>query len=182
MTDQTTTETDTTEAEEVQTPHPPAATEDLNGQVPNETPEAEPGDESDPAAKARGEAAKYRTRLREAETERDALASRVATLQRAEVARLAGEKLAQGTDVFDIGRTELADVLDADGNVDPALVGERVTELLASRPGLAAPVTTWPDVGQGKPPAPPAPARSTWAEALSRSQQAIAASYDRQRD
>lgn len=70
------------------------------------------------------EAAKYRRKLRDAEAERDALATRLETLQRAEAERLASKHLAKGAALW-VGGTALADVLDDDGDVDPAKVTER---------------------------------------------------------
>ena len=72
------------------------------------------------AGKAGQEAAKYRRRLREAEAERDALTTRLEQLQRAEVERLAEQHIAKGSGLW--AATELADVLDEDGNIDPAKV------------------------------------------------------------
>lgn len=86
---------------------------------------------------ANAEAAKYRTKLRAAESERDALAAIVETLQRAEVGRLAGAILAQGGDLLELGGHELADVLTEDGMVDPERVTEMAKELQLSRPGLS---------------------------------------------
>lgn len=91
------------------------------------------------------EAAKYRRKLREAEAERDTLAERLATLQRQEVARLAGDVLAQGDDLFALG-VDLGQVLDDDGNVDPARVTEAARTIAADRPGLGRPPL---DLGQG---------------------------------
>lgn len=58
------------------------------------------------------EAAMYR---RKAEAERDGLRQRLETLQRADAERLAGQHLAKGAAVW-AGGTELADVLDHDGD------------------------------------------------------------------
>lgn len=73
------------------------------------------------------EAAKYRRRLRETESERDTLAQRLTTLQRAEAERLAATALSDGGDLWREG-TELADLLDGDGNVNP----DKVTAAAAS--------------------------------------------------
>ncbi|MCP9272775.1 hypothetical protein [Mycolicibacterium arenosum] len=70
------------------------------------------------------EAAKYRRRLRDAEAERDTLRTRLETLQRTEAERLAGRHLAKGAALW-VGGTELAELLDANGDVDPAKVTER---------------------------------------------------------
>lgn len=67
------------------------------------------------------EAAKYRRQLREVEAERDTLAERLTTLQRAEVERLAAEQIAVGSSLWLTG-TELADLLNDDGTVNPDAV------------------------------------------------------------
>lgn len=115
------------------------------------------------------EAARYRTRLRATETERDTLAGRVDTLQQREAERLVADRLAQPGDLLGFGAT-LADVLDADtGDVDPDRVDTLVDALLAERPGLAKVQPRprpRPDGGQGQA-AGTAPARS-WSEVLKR--------------
>jgi hypothetical protein len=70
------------------------------------------------------EAARYRRRLREVEAERDALTARVETMQRTEAERLASKHLAKGAALW-IGDTQLADLLDDDGNVDASKVADR---------------------------------------------------------
>lgn len=107
----------------------------------------EPEDTEPPAASANAEAARYRTRLRETEAERDRLAGMVETLQRAEVARLAGEHLAQGADLLEYGMVGLDALLGEDGNVDPDQVGLATATLLSQRPGLGkAPVAKGPTI------------------------------------
>lgn len=98
--------------------------------------EDQPGQDEEPAgplAKVRREAAGLRGRLRDTEAERDALAERVAHLQRAEVARLASGTLAEGGDIW-IAGVELAEVLNEDGNVDPDLVAAAAERVVAERP------------------------------------------------
>lgn len=103
---------------------------------------AETGAEDSQLRKARRDAADYRTRLRAAE-------DRVAAMQRREIERLAGEKLAQGSDVF--LAAQLPDLLDADtGDVDPAKVDERAGAVVRDRPGLAKGAGGFPDLGQGQ--------------------------------
>ncbi|QFS89494.1 hypothetical protein FIV07_01985 [Mycobacterium sp. THAF192] len=64
---------------------------------------------------------KYRERLRETEAERDTLRATVETMQRREVERLAAEHLVKPGILWTVG-TELADLLDDDGAVDPEKV------------------------------------------------------------
>jgi hypothetical protein len=96
-----------------------------------------------------GEAAKWRRRLRDTETERDGLATRLSALQRAEAQRLAGADLADGKDLWLAG-VDLPDLLDDAGNVDPAKVADTTAAVLVDRPHWAAqrPVTADPDQGR----------------------------------
>ncbi|GLP74928.1 hypothetical protein TUM20983_20380 [Mycobacterium antarcticum] len=109
----------------------------------------EPTDE-----KIGNEAAKYRTRLRAAETEntslterltaaateKGALEERVHHVQRGEAERLASAKLADPADLWRDGAT-LTDLLDEGGNVDSALVDDLAKQLAGSHPhwGIARP-------------------------------------------
>jgi len=117
-------------------------------------------------AKLRREASRYRRQLREAEGERDGLRGRVEAMQRAEVERLVADQIAVPADVWLAGAL-LPDLLDDDGNVDPAKVTDAVKAVLTDRPGLrrlnhvafdggvrtAAPNTgpTWHDAIRAKP-------------------------------
>lgn len=87
--------------------------------------------------KAGREAARYRRQLRETETVRDALAARLATLQTAEVERLATgpDGLAMGADLWPA--TALADLLDDGGNVDASKVAAAVAARLVTHPHYA---------------------------------------------
>ena len=85
----------------------------------------------------KGREARYRTRLRAAEAERDQLAARLTELQTSEIRRLAAD-LADPQDLFVVTCTTVLDYLDDNGNVDPAAVTEAVTDLLRTRPGLSA--------------------------------------------
>lgn len=81
------------------------------------------------------EAAKYRRRLREAETERDQLAAQVDALQRAEVERHAAAAELKPAALWSAG-TQLADLLADDGTVDAAKVS---TAIGAAREQLGIP-------------------------------------------
>ena len=91
--------------------------------------------EADPAPKGNKEA-RYRVERNEARTERDALAERIQRMQRAEVERLASEHLSLPADLFSLSGNEVADYLDADGEIDQAKVAADVAAILAERPGL----------------------------------------------
>lgn len=116
-----------------------------------QAPPAQSGDDDAPETEGnerpQSEAARWRRKLRDAEAQRDDLAERLATAQRAEAARLAESNgLLIGSDIFDIGRADLADLLDDGGAVDAAAVAAAVAALRAERPQL---VST-PDTGQGR--------------------------------
>lgn len=87
-------------------------------------------DKLDPASR---DAVKYRKRAQAAEKERDQLADRLATLQRAEVERLAAQHLADGADIWRDG-ADLANLLTDAGNIDPDKVKTTATELGATHP------------------------------------------------
>lgn len=109
--------------------------------------DAQTEDTSEPPEGGNSEAAKYRRRLRDTETERDTLRGQVEALQRAEVERLAGH-LTQPSAIWAAG-VELSDVLDDSGAVNADKVATAVTEA-AETLGLArAPRTPRPDPTQG---------------------------------
>jgi hypothetical protein len=100
----------------------------------------EAADESseEPEISARDE--RYRQRLRESEAESTRLREIVESMQRAEVERLAADRLADSSDLFI--KASLADMLDQD-RVDPAKVNAAIDRLLADHPHWAAPVTRY---------------------------------------
>jgi hypothetical protein len=81
--------------------------------------------------------ATYRKRAVEAEARADALQTRLDTMLRSAVVALAEERgLAVGADLFDVGKADLADLLDSDGNVDASVVNDLADTLVSARPGL----------------------------------------------
>lgn len=98
------------------------------------------------------EAARWRTKFRDAETQLDALRTRVETMQRAEAERLAEKVLADPADMWRNG-TQLADLLGEDGNLDAGKLTAAAEALAATRPHYrrtspaAAPIA---GVGAGK--------------------------------
>ncbi|MEU9026408.1 hypothetical protein AB0D46_02515 [Streptomyces sp. NPDC048383] len=96
------------------------------------------------------EAAKYRTKLREAEAKLEATEKRVHSLLRAQVESLAGKELSVASDLFDIGGASIDDLTDPEGNVMPDAVDAAVKALLAKRPGLRNGPAPWGDVGGGR--------------------------------
>lgn len=146
------------------------ATEDVETISASEaTSEADEGEIHNEAAhKAAQKAARYRTELRTAQAERDALAERLNTLQRREVERLAGAKMAQGDDIW-LSGTELADLLDEDGNVDAQRVTETASGIVAGKPHWAAkPVPQPLRTGALKSGASIAPPQAGWSAVLGR--------------
>ena len=81
----------------------------------------ETGPEGTPPESGNAEAAKWRTKLRETEGERDTLTGRVQAMQTAEAERLAGEHLKKATGLWAAG-AKLEDLLGEDGNVDAGKV------------------------------------------------------------
>jgi len=115
----------------------------------------------DPLAKVRREAAGWRTKLREAEEQRDQLATRLVNMQRAEAARLAATPadefpgLADGGDLWR-DDTDLTELVADDGTVDPDRVRERAQVLGEAHPHwVAVPRATGDgDAGKGAAPMP----------------------------
>jgi hypothetical protein len=84
------------------------------------------------------EAANYRRRLRETETERDELRARLDRVQSAEVERLAGAAgLQVPGDVWTFGAS-LETLRGEDGGIDSDAVSGLVGEIVKDRPGLQA--------------------------------------------
>lgn len=98
-------------------------------------PEAEPTE--DKGKGGNSEAARYRTRLRGVEQERDALAQRVAAYTRADVVRHVSERLSDADDLFIVGQVDVADLVDDEGALDVEAVDAAVDALLERRPRLA---------------------------------------------
>lgn len=91
-------------------------------------------DESAATHKVRREAQNLRNRLRETESERDAMRTRLNAYDRERVISLAEEHgLERGADLLDIGHS-VADFLREDGNVDESRLAETVASVLTERP------------------------------------------------
>ncbi|GAA4863899.1 hypothetical protein [Saccharopolyspora cebuensis] len=91
-------------------------------------------DAADPSeAKPNREAAKYRRQLRDTEAERDALAARLATMERRQVDRLAAEVLADPSDFA----PALDELRDAGGALDEEKVSAALDELIKAKPHYA---------------------------------------------
>lgn len=90
-------------------------------------------DEPQPADSPNAEAAKYRRRLREAETKLAVSDARAEMLLRREIERLAGDRLADGAEVWR-DDTALDGLLGDDGLPSADAVAARVAELLEQHP------------------------------------------------
>ncbi len=96
------------------------------------------GDQGEEEGTPNREAAKYRTKLREAEAQRDALQQRLDAYLRGQAEALAagGEhRLHKGADLW-LGGHTLADVLGEGGEVDAGKVAEVVKTVTSTRPYL----------------------------------------------
>ncbi|SUA02957.1 Uncharacterised protein [Mycolicibacterium fortuitum] len=113
---------------------------DQDDAQPDNTP-ADDGDQDDTGGNR--EAAKYRRKLRDTETERDTLRDRLTVLQRSEVERLVADRFRDPADVWRDG-TQVDDLLDDGGDIDPAKVNTAATAVLKAHPHwdiAAAPVS-----------------------------------------
>jgi hypothetical protein len=95
------------------------------------------GTEREPASweevsRLRAEAKRHRLAKVAAESERDQLRSRVDAQDRAAVERIAGDSLANASDIW--LTTQIGDLRDEEGEIDAEKVTERVTQLLDERP------------------------------------------------
>jgi hypothetical protein len=127
-----------------------AATAEPPAQETPETGAGETSDERDESGRYLSrEAASYRRRLRETETERDQLRTQLDRLQTAEVERLAGNAgLQVPTDVWTFG-AELDHLRLEDGSIDHDTVNELAASILKDRPGLQARPTGDLGIGRG---------------------------------
>lgn len=134
----------------------PAATEE-----PAVTPESEadatvapdePAEESTPNQ----EAAKWRTKFREAEAERDTLTERLIGYQRRECEHAVADLLDEPTDLWDIGQADYAQFYNENGELDEAELRAAAGALIETRPKLAKPPgPRHHDFGQYRLPPPP---------------------------
>lgn len=122
---------------------------------PQDAADAEPS--SDVSA-LRREAASYRRRLRAVEAERDALVAQVDARDRADVERLASDKLADPSDLWQGGVVELTALRGDDGALEPERIAAAVDAVVAARPHWAKPAKAPSfDGGAGVTPAPAGP-------------------------
>lgn len=99
--------------------------------------DAAPDEPIDAESNPGREAAKYRRKLRDTETERDQLREAITGMRRAEVERIAGATVQNPAGLWAAG-IDVADLLDDAGQVDPAKV-QAATQQAAETLGLARP-------------------------------------------
>lgn len=110
-------------------PTMPTDTEPAIEDQPQPDPATEPAAEDSPDQER-----KLRKRAQAAEAERDQLRARVDALTKRQVEQLVGGRLHKASDLWI--DTNVADLLDESGDVDPAKVDAAITELRAARPYL----------------------------------------------
>jgi hypothetical protein len=101
-------------------------------------PGADTAEATEPDAKPDREAARYRRQLRETEAKATTLATRLEAMQRREVERMAAEHLQTPADLWLTG-PELAELLDDQGDIDPAKVSAACGNVVETRPGWKRP-------------------------------------------
>lgn len=102
-----------------------SASESFSGSTPESPTESE-------ASNPNKEAAAYRRRLRDTEAERDVLATKLTGAMEQLVNIEVAKKLAAPEDFWTT--TQMADLLDSDGLVDPEKVTAAINNVLAARP------------------------------------------------
>ena len=102
----------------------------------DDSPDTKSADQDSGTGKLSAESARYRTRLREVEQERDQLRERIDTMHRAQIETIAAQHLAVPGDLLDLGAVTLDQLRDDDGALDIGKVESAATALLKLRPGL----------------------------------------------
>lgn len=100
--------------------------------------EPDSDDDGSQSESPNAEAAKYRTRLRETEAQRDQLAERLAVYQRREAEAAIAEVLDQPADLWAIGGADATAFYDSDGALQTADLLAAAAALADERPRLAA--------------------------------------------
>lgn len=119
-------------------------------EAPEETPDDAP-ETVGTEGKSNREAAKWRTKFRDAETQIAAMTEQVTALQHQLVNQAITKRIADPSDFWT--QADVTDLLAEDGTLDPALIDAKVAEVLAAKPhwmkraSAAAPTS---DVGTGK--------------------------------
>lgn len=99
----------------------------------------EPDGDAQPAKpRANAEAARWRTRLREVEAERDRLAEQLTGLRRRELDAELAETLADPSDFWTVAEHQVEAFLTDDGEVDHERLTEAATALVEAKPHWSA--------------------------------------------
>jgi hypothetical protein len=130
---------------------------------PAAVPESPDSDESEPTPNS--EAARWRTKLRDTEAQRDALTERLTGYQRRECEAAVADLLDEPADLWDIGQADLAGFYNDDGELDEGPLRAAAGALCEMRPKLAKPRgPQWQNFGQYA--APPPPPKAGWNSVL----------------
>lgn len=135
------------------TPEPDTGTEDTATPPVAKSDDTDANDDTTRAERRQHrDSERYRSRLREVETQRDTLADRVAAMQRAEAERLASQHLRDGRDLW-AGGIDLGALLDENGDLVPELVTDAARDVRAQRPhwGYSPSAPTSQVTSDGKP-------------------------------
>jgi hypothetical protein len=100
--------------------------------------QAEPTPEPEPTPNS--EAARYRVQLREAETQRDALAERLTGYQRRECEAVVADVLDVPADLWEVAQADITAFYNDDGTVNETELIAAATALVEQRPRLGKPV------------------------------------------
>ena len=107
-----------------------------DAEQPADTSPQDDGGNDDAVVTANREAAKYRRRLRETETERDTLAARVEAMTRAEIERTTAARLTDPADLWRAG-IQLADLIAGDGSIDTTKLDTAIAAVAEQHPHWA---------------------------------------------
>lgn len=113
--------------------------------------EAAPNPPNDGPVDGAGDSAPEGTQkaLEEAHSRLEAAQQRINSMLLREIEHQAAKRLEVPSDLFDLGKNKLADLLTDNGDIDAEKVTAAVDALLKTRPSLAARSVTWGDVGAG---------------------------------
>lgn len=101
--------------------------------TPDDPPEVAPEEDNPVLARALKDAARYRSRLRETEGERDALRTTIEGYHRVEAERIAADHLADGADLWRDG-AEITELLGDDGRIDAGKVADAARTMVEAHP------------------------------------------------
>ncbi|WP_301130116.1 hypothetical protein [Streptomyces cacaoi] len=121
---------------------------------------------ADDTPSANKEAAKYRVKLRETEAKLAAAEERVMALMKRAAEAHVKDKLSVPADLWDVGKANIADLLDDNGDLDTDALDDLVGDILSARPGLGP--VRWGDVGVSGQRGSDDSSSPSWADALKR--------------